>query len=213
MRVISLRPTIDKYKVGTVEFEIAKGYQTLKKTVEKKGYDRYTLALFQKELKEHYDDNVKMYVPTEEDKKSSAQEAFQASQEAFYAGQGNQKKFHAKFTGNCNHCGITGHREADCNKKKRELAAQQGQWSNQSQWNNQGYAGRGFNNNAGRGPQGYGNNNNAGRGYQFSNQNQGHGYSNNAGRGFQGQGQGRGNGGRFYTCYNCGQPGHLSQNC
>jgi hypothetical protein len=110
MRMVSLRPECKVEQVGTIEYEIAKHYETFKIEVEKTGYGDYTLASFQKVLKKHHDDHIKKLVKKDGDKKA----------EAFYSNNGGfQKKFKAKFTGKCNYCKIPGHKAEDCRKKKR----------------------------------------------------------------------------------------------
>jgi hypothetical protein len=110
MRLISLRPTCKIEQVGSIEFEIAKHYETFKKTIEDKGYDTWTITTFQKELKKQFDDNIKKFVEGKEKVKAKGQESF------FVKNGG--KKFKAKFTGTCHYCKIPGHKIEDCRKKK-----------------------------------------------------------------------------------------------
>ena len=51
-------------QAGTVEFAIATQYQHFRGHVIEKGYSKYTLASFQAQLKEFWEDNIEMLVKT-----------------------------------------------------------------------------------------------------------------------------------------------------
>jgi hypothetical protein len=60
---------------------------------------------------------------------NAIQEAFEKHWEKNYKGKGKKEEafnIEYKFKGKCNYCGITGHKEAECRKKKREAKENSG---------------------------------------------------------------------------------------
>jgi len=58
MRFIALRPELDKSKIGTIEYEIARLYDVLRKEIEDAGYASFTMGSFQKKVKEFFDEYI-----------------------------------------------------------------------------------------------------------------------------------------------------------
>ena len=164
MNTTSSFPYPDKTKPGTVDFAIAMKYQEFKSDVIRKGYDNYTLAEFQSELKDFYEMHIQplqtkskatpLKLSEEGDMKPKAQEAF-AMAGTRRGGRGNQsRKFKARFNGNCNYCHIPGHKEADCNKKRRDMGNSGNGGNGNNGHNDNGGCGNGSNSGRGNGNQG-----------------------------------------------------------
>ena len=136
-----LRPKIDPNNPRSLESQITMKYDNFWNDGKLKEEMKKMTASELKDRLRTFDDTKlsELVSGKREEEATKGNKEEEKTAEAFYA---SSRKFRAKFNGNCNHCGITGHREADCYKKKRDSGQyqsgqyQSGQYQSGQQQNN-----------------------------------------------------------------------------